>query len=205
MKSVSLAVALGVMAFSGSAYASAVITIEQQGADVVATGSGTLDLADLFASFGGFDGFTAVSGQHAYVVTGPVLPVTDSVTFYTGATGPANFGSGSYTVASSGGGDRFGVDVAGGTARIWASPLYKSGSALSSTDTWANTTLSGLGLTPGVYTYSWGTGADADTLQVRIGATISGVPEASTWAMMLGGFGVIGGAMRVRRKSVALA
>ena len=205
MKSVSVAVALGVMAFSNSAYASAVINIDQQGADVVATGSGTLDLADLFASFGGFDGFTAVSGQNAYAVLGPIQPSFDSVTFMTGLTGPAHFGSGSYTVASSGSGDRFGVDVAGGTARLWIEPLYKSGSALSATDTWTGTTLAGLGLDPGVYTYSWGTGAHADTLQVRIGATTAGVPEASTWAMMLGGFGLIGGAMRERRRSVAFA
>jgi len=204
MKSLSVAMALGVMAFSGSANAAAVITIEQQGADVVATGSGTLDMTDLFASFGGFDGFTAVSGQNAYAVLGPVPPSSDSVTFYTGATGPAHFGSSPYTVASSGGGDRFGVDVANGTARIWVPVLYKSGSALSSTDTWANTTLLGLGLTPGIYTYSWGSGVDADTLQVRIGAT-AGVPEPSTWAMMLGGFGLIGGVIRARRKSVALA
>jgi len=104
-------------------------------------------------------------------------------------------------VASSGSGDRFGIDVASGTARLWVSPFYHSGSALSATDTWDNTTLADLGLDPGVYTYSWGSGADADTLQVRIGGAIGGVPEASTWAMMLGGFGLIGGAMRRRRPS----
>jgi len=31
--------------------------------------------------------------------------------------------------------------------------------------------------------------------------TFAAVPEASTWAMMLGGFGMIGGAMRSRRRS----
>jgi hypothetical protein len=31
------------------------------------------------------------------------------------------------------------------------------------------------------------------------------VPEPSMWAMMLGGFGLMGGAMRARRKSVAFA
>lgn len=82
---------------------------------------------------------------------------------------------------------------------------YHSGDALSATDTWDNTTLAGLGLDPGVYTYSWGSGVDADALQVRIGATTSGVPEASTWAMMLGGFGLVGGTMRARRRSVAFA
>jgi len=205
MKSVSVAMALGVMAFSSSAYASAVIEIKQQGANVVATGSGTLDVTDLFASFAGFDGFTAVSGQNAYAVLGPVPPSFDSVTFMTGLTGPAHFGSGPYTVASSGSGDRFGIDVANGTARLWIGATYHSGSALSATDTWDNMTLAGLGLDPGVYTYSWGQGADADTLQVRIGGAVAGVPEASTWAMMLGGFGLVGGAMRARRRSVAFA
>jgi len=32
-----------------------------------------------------------------------------------------------------------------------------------------------------------------------------GVPEPASWAMMLGGFGLVGGAMRSRRKSVSFA
>ena len=41
---------------------------------------------------------------------------------------------------------------------------------------------------------------------VQIGAVQSGaVPEPATWAMMIGGFGAIGGAMRYRRRKVAVS
>jgi hypothetical protein len=40
-----------------------------------------------------------------------------------------------------------------------------------------------MGLTPGTYVYTWGSGANADSVTINISA----VPEASTWAMMLAG------------------
>lgn len=36
-------------------------------------------------------------------------------------------------------------------------------------------------------------------------ANVSGVPEPSTWVMMLGGFGMVGGAMRYRRRRTSVA
>ncbi len=195
------------LATASPSHAGAVISFEEQAAGVVATGSGSLDLADLTESFAGFDGFTAESGANGYAVLGPVPTSFDSVTFLTGATGPASFGTGGYATATTGSGDRFGVDAASyhgaGTARIWIGATYKSGSALSSTDTWAGATFASLGLTPGVYTYSWGEGADADTLQVRIGSPIGGgggggVPEPAIWSMMLLGFAVVGATARRR-------
>jgi hypothetical protein len=35
--------------------------------------------------------------------------------------------------------------------------------------------------------------------------TVSGVPEPASWALMLGGFGLVGGAMRRRRVAMRLA
>lgn len=208
-------VALLGLAFAGPSYASAVISFEEQASGVVATGSGSLDLADLEESFAGYDGFTAVSGANGYAVLGPVPTAFDSVTFLTGATGPASFGTGGYTTATTGSGDRFGIDAASyhgaGTARIWIGATYKSGSALSATDTWAGATFASLGLTPGVYTYSWGEGADADSLQVRIGSPIvgggggGGVPEPATWSMMLLGFAVVGATARRRPRPASYA
>jgi hypothetical protein len=43
-------------------------------------------------------------------------------------------------------------------------------------------------LTPGKYVYTWGSGADDDSLTVNIGE----VPEPSTWAMLLLGFAGLG-------------
>ena len=65
---------------------------------------------------------------------------------------------------------------------------YISGDMLSASNTYGDSTLSGLGLTPGIYVYTWGLGGDADSLTVQIGA----VPEPSTWAMMILGFAGVG-------------
>jgi hypothetical protein len=62
---------------------------------------------------------------------------------------------------------------------------YASGAPLSDTATYAGQSFATLGLTPGVYLYTFGSGTDADTFTVEVGAP---VPEPSTWAMMLVGF-----------------
>jgi hypothetical protein len=189
------------VAISTPSHASAVISFVQQAGGVVATGSGSIDRTDLFPSFSGNDGFTAVSGLNAYAVIGSIPQEFDSVTFESGASGPATFGTSTYITASSGSGDKFGIDAANysgpGTARIWLPPTYVSGTALSANDTWTGATFASLGLTPGVYTYTWGSGVDADSLQVRIGAApLGGAPEPETWVMMLLGFGAMGATAR---------
>jgi hypothetical protein len=49
-------------------------------------------------------------------------------------------------------------------------------------------------------------GGIADVRQIRLDETLAtAVPEASTWAMMLVGFGMMGAAMRYRRRSTSTA
>jgi hypothetical protein len=91
-------------------------------------------------------------------------------------------------------GDLFGVfggDVAVGFG-------YQSGAALSGSATYDNATFASLGLMPGSYVYTWGSGANADSLTINIEA----VPELSTWAMMALGFAGLGfvGRRRLRAK-----
>jgi hypothetical protein len=57
---------------------------------------------------------------------------------------------------------------------------YVSGTALSATDTYSGQTFVSLGLTPGTYTWTWGTGANADSFKVQIGPAATAVPEPST-------------------------
>ncbi|HLX97622.1 MAG TPA: PEP-CTERM sorting domain-containing protein, partial [Roseiarcus sp.] len=71
-----------------------------------------------------------------------------------------------------------------------------SGSPLSDTSTYDNATLATLGVTPGVYEWTWGTGPNQNF-------TVDAVPEPSTWIMALAGFAGLGvaawGARRARR------
>ena len=47
--------------------------------------------------------------------------------------------------------------------------------------------------------FKFATNTDAYTLEFR--SDVESAPEPASWALMLGGFGMIGGAMRVRRKT----
>ncbi len=86
---------------------------------------------------------------------------------------------------------------------------YPSGEVLPSSSTYDNQTLASLGLTPGVYTYTWGTGAHADSYTIDIGDSVgvasAPVPEASTWVMMLAGFAGLGAGALLRHRRTRLS
>jgi hypothetical protein len=176
-----------------------VVDLTQQGSDVVATGSGPIDLTGL--SF--FESRQEAAGLLPainFVDTGPVN--TGVVHVYLGITGPSNFGSGGFTAASSGSGDRVGI---GNDGKVLFVPLnYVSDSPLSDTSTYDNQTFTSLGATPGTYKWTWGTGPNQNFTLV-IGTV---VPEPSTWAMMLLGFaglGFVGYRSAGRRRTVVNA
>ncbi len=177
------AMALGFTVFSAEAQAGVVMDISQVGGDVVATASGTLNLEGL--SFLAHDN----GAENAFVFptfgavgVGPAPSDTDE--YGSGISGPANFGTGIRTGASSGAGDAFVLNAF--TGSLFVPRDYVSGSALSGSATFAGATLASLGIAPGAYVYSWGSGANADTFTIDIAPT---VPEPSTWALMLVGFG----------------
>jgi hypothetical protein len=191
IKSISLTLFLGLAALSPSANAALVINIVEQGTGVVATGFGSADTTDLAGPLS-FGNGTGIFPQIARVSLG----FPNGTYAFFGISGPSNFGFGSSSdgVASTGSGNTFGV--IGEFSEIYFPLYYVSGTPLSATNTWDNTTLSGLGLTPGTYVYTWGTGDHADSLTVQVGA----VPEPSTWAMMILGFVGLGW-MAYRRKN----
>ena len=79
-----------------------------------------------------------------------------------------------------------------------------SGTLLSGSSTYVGQTFASLGLTPGTYLYSWGSGSTADSLTVQIGP--AAIPEPGTWMMIMLGFAALGVAgSRAARKSAEVA
>jgi hypothetical protein len=170
---------------------------QPSGFDIVATGSGTIDLTDLsFNTSARVDTGIGPSG-------GTIIIGTGSADIYNGTiTGPPGFGTGGGTAAGGGTGDLVGLDNF--DHQILVPAGYTSG-LLSSTLPIPNTTLASFGATPGTYTWTWGSGAHADSFTVDVvAATV--VPEPSTWAMMLVGFAALGFAgYRASRRSAQVA
>jgi hypothetical protein len=178
-----------------------IVMLEQVGSDVVANGSGAIDLTGLsFLHDTGDVGF--IAPDFATIFTGPGVSTVDK--YYTGYTGPTSFGSGGGTTASSGSGDIVGVAIGlidSGLVGLLAVPLdYGSGDSLSDTATYIGQTFSSLGVTPGTYEWTWGSGANQNFTLV-----IGEVPEPATWTMMLLGFAGLGFAgYRASRRATAI-
>jgi len=147
------------------ALAGYVVILEQQGSNVVATGTGGLDLTGLHF-FGNIDVVSGMNPSVGVIITGPAsLVPTDLYAAPVGVTNP--FGSGSGLHASSGSGDLVGVS----NGLFIVPQSYVSGTVLSDTSTYDNATFSSLGLTPGSYKWMWGAGANQKfTLQVGAAA-----------------------------------
>lgn len=163
------------------------MTLTQEGSNVVASGSGAIDLTGLTSEGGFGSGPAALYPSLGYVNTGPITSV--ALDAYTGFTGPTSFGTGSFTGASSGSGDSAEIIGSSGTYGVpllWVPGGYVSGTALSDTSTYDNTTFSSLGVTPGTYEWTWGTGADQNfTLQ------ITSTPESSSLLLLALGLAAV--------------
>ena len=100
------------------------------------------------------------SATQAIWAAGPIA--STNIDLYGGAsftTYPISFGTSGSGAPTSSSGDMFGI-LPGGTGRTVVVPEnYVSGSQLSGSTTYGNTTISAMNLTPGTYTYSWGGGA----------------------------------------------
>jgi hypothetical protein len=174
---------------TAAANASVTFTMQQVGNDVVASGSGTLNLSSLtnrsFATLGGLVWGSLSPGSGLAIGSASSEPVNTYITI----SGPASFGSGAFFAASSGGGTTIGV-VANQSLSV--STGYLSGSPLSATSTWNNQTLAGLGVTPGTYVWTWGSGASADSFTFIIGPQASTTPEPISILLVAGGLAALG-------------
>jgi hypothetical protein len=158
-----------------AAHSAIVLTVKQEGNDVVVIGSGSANTADLPAPvqqldytnvfyynqiYAGVDAFTNVSAQ----------PV--DVNLWSGLTGPSSFGTDTFISANpdSASGDLFGIVADNNMGQsVLVLPLsYMSGDSLNGTSRFNNFTLADLGLSPGVFSWSWGMNPNADSFELRI-------------------------------------
>ena len=153
------------------------VRLQQMGANVVANGSGPINLTGL-AFVGPFGPAPGIRGNPAYIMTGAGAGEVDG---YRGFTGPASFGSGGFFAANTSSGDFVGINIPGG---LFVPNGYVSGAALSDSMTVNNATFASLGVTPGTYIWSWGTGLPNQNFTLIIGGV--GVPDGGTTISLLG-------------------
>jgi hypothetical protein len=163
-----------------SARASFMATIDQVGPSVVGTGSGTFDLTALTLGIN----VTLGNGGVAPAI-GVFATNGGNATAYSGVSGPTSFGVGgaNFTANSASGNV---VQIWGGGQSLFVPQGYPltGGNPLSGTFTFNNATFASLGLTPGTYEWTWGTGAHADSFTLQIGP--AGVPDTGSTLSLLG-------------------
>jgi hypothetical protein len=147
------------------------VTLEQVGSDVVATGSGTIDLAGLsFVMSGG----TAAQIEPDAAVEGAGPAINTPIDIYSGVAGPSTFGSGGFTLANTGSGAS--VNILGRFGEIYVPAGYMSGGALPDSATYSNATFSSLGVAPGTYVWTWGTAAADDSFTLDVVTAVVPAP-----------------------------
>jgi IPTL-CTERM motif len=190
--------AVAVAAIAPPARAAYTITLTESAGNVVASGSGSFNLTSLTpGTAGSARGFVQANNAGLYV--GP--SALTALTPYGSVTGPASFGSGGFQVANSGSGNIAGIDGTG----IVVPTGYISGTATSGTATWTGKTFGALGVMPGTYVWTWGTGPSADSLVLQIGpvtpAVMQPIPTLSRWGMVvMGSLLTLGAIFTIRRR-----
>jgi len=184
-----------VLAGARPAEAAFTVTFTETGGNVVATGSGAFNTAGASGS-----PYIVYPSNRFYVNAGAGELRAEPGGYYlwgfTNFTGPASFGTGGLATASQVTGDAFALVA--GSEHFLAVPLgYSSGAPLAATLTWNSASFTSLGLTPGTYSWNWGSGSNADSFIIQIGNSTS-VPEPASFALL--GAGLLGlGALRRAR------
>ncbi|MCX5952109.1 MAG: hypothetical protein NTZ40_01115 [Cyanobacteria bacterium] len=163
-----------------AANAAIVLTVKQDGSDVVISGSGSANTTDLYNPPTNptprYDYTNVLTYNQIYAgpAAFPNYPNTPDVDVnqWSGLTGPSSFGNDPNFTANpkTGSGDLFGLVSQNGTGKsILVLPLnYVSGAILDGTSRFNDSTLAGLGLSPGVFSWSWGSHPNADSFQIKV-------------------------------------
>lgn len=168
-----------------------VVELTQQGSNVVAAGSGEFDLTGLTHFRLAPLGVPAVLPADGYVGTGLDGSILGA---YQGVSGPASFGSGGRTYASTGKGAGAALNPSRYPSTLFVPQGYVSGTALANSFVWNDASAASLGITPGIYTWTWETAADQSfTLDA-----FTAVPEPAAIGVFGSGLLLLGGCLKLR-------
>jgi len=148
--------------------------LNEVGSNLVFSATGTANIAGLGSPTAYTFGDSINAGLAAIIVTNG-----NNGEQYSGINGPTNLGPGGGVVApSSVSGDLIGVE--GFSSKLILPTGYVSGTQLDTSATYTAATFFTLGFTPGTYTYTWGSGGNADSLTVQIGpASVTPTPTST--------------------------
>jgi len=177
-----LLLGLGVIFWpSIAAHSAIVLTVKQDGNDVVVIGSGSANTTSLLNPPGSpeprYDYTNVFFYNQILVGVDASLDINSQpvdVNLWSGIIGPSSFGIDTFLSAypSSATGDLFGIVSDNGMGQsLLVLPLnydYMSGDILNGTSRFSDFTLADFGLSPGVFTWNWGMGANADSFELRI-------------------------------------
>ena len=166
----------------------------EDGSDVTFFGSGSIDTTALTLAGKSLGTDTRLWSDREFYL------FSNGYDYYDGIIGPGNFGSGPEVNPTEWAGPSHGIYNR--NERIYLPLGYISGSLLApTTSTFAGQSFDSLGLTPGTYVWTWGSGANADSYTLNIGLAPP-VPEADVpapGALGLVGLGLFGAGV-MRRK-----
>ncbi len=181
-RALGLLIGLALALPGGQARAELTFTIQEVGGDVVVAASGTVNTAGLTLLSNWSSTVPYIRPNQGTLI---ISPNSTPGPIYFGMSGPSDFGSGaSVTLATSSSGDTLLLEGLSGQLGLPAG--YSSGAPLSSSMTFAGETFASLGVTPGTYTWTWGSGANADSVVVQVG-NVAAVPGPSTLTLLAAG------------------
>lgn len=150
---------------TAAAQAGFIVTLEQVGPKVVATGRGAMDVRGLHFT-GPASSESLINPSAADITIGVgVEPAGIGPSYFANISGPTNFGNGGLTLATTASGDLVPIDP---RSNLLVVPILDgSFGPLSDSSTYENATFRSLGLRRGTYKWTWGPRPNQNfTLQV---------------------------------------